>query len=131
MFTKCLRPLVQFWLAHGLRTVLYIDDGIIISQNAQTVLDNVKLIQATLDNAGFIVNEGKSHWELRQCGVRLGFEIDLIKGEVAIPKEKTCLLINVRVCPRASQPQTKGANQYYRKDHFYGVGFGSCYLIAY
>ena len=37
VFTKCLRPLVKLWRSSGLRVVLYIDDGIIISQDAQRI----------------------------------------------------------------------------------------------
>ena len=89
VFTKCLRPLVKFWRSKGLRSVLYIDDGIIVSQNAQEAIRNVELIRGSLKDAGFVVNEEKSHWELSQSGTWLGFSIDLEKGEIAIPEEKT------------------------------------------
>ena len=35
VFTKLLQPLVKFWRAQGLRTVLYLDDGIVASKGLE------------------------------------------------------------------------------------------------
>ena len=42
VFTKVLRPLVKFWRSKGLRTVLYIDDGIIVSHCQGSAMHNTK-----------------------------------------------------------------------------------------
>ena len=55
-FTKVLRVLVKKWRSQGLMVVLYIDDGIILS-NENNAFDNVITIREDLKNAGFLVNE--------------------------------------------------------------------------
>ena len=57
----CLLHYVKFWRSKGLRCVLYIDDSIVVSQNAQKATCNVELIRGSLKNAGFVINEEKSH----------------------------------------------------------------------
>lgn len=93
VFTKVLRPLVKFWRSKGLRTVLNIDDGIIVSHCQGSAMHNTKMVRETLDRAGLLVNEDKSHWEISQCGKWLGFDIDLAEGKIAVPKEKVAELL--------------------------------------
>ena len=64
VFTKVLQPLVKFWRSKGLRTVLYIDDGTIVSHCQGSAMHNTKMVRETLDHAGLLVKEDKSHWEI-------------------------------------------------------------------
>ena len=95
IFTKVLRPVVKFWRSKGIKAVLYIDDGVIISHDVQDALENISIIQGSLSEAGFVVNEEKSCWELSQVGRWLGFVIDLSKGVLEIPREKTQDLVSL------------------------------------
>ena len=66
-----------------------------------------KMVSETLDHAGLLVNEDKSHWEISQCGKWLGFDIDLPEGKIAVLKEKVELLgtLSVLLSQREVQPK--------------------------
>lgn len=48
VFTIVLQPLVKFWRSKGLRTVLYIDDGIIVSHCQGNAMHNTKMVRGTI-----------------------------------------------------------------------------------
>ena len=106
VFTKLLRPLVKLWRGNGIRCVLYIDDGLVMSKGADRSIHDSSFIRNSLDLAGFIVNSEKTHWEPKHNGKWLGFELDTVQGIVSIPTDKVAKLKqfllqveSLNVCP--------------------------------
>ena len=52
IFTKVLRTLVKKWRAQGITVVLYIDDGILISDTLEGCLDSVITVRKDLKDSG-------------------------------------------------------------------------------
>uniref|UniRef100_A0A1X7UTU3 CCHC-type domain-containing protein n=1 Tax=Amphimedon queenslandica TaxID=400682 RepID=A0A1X7UTU3_AMPQE len=88
VFTKVLRPLVKYWRSNGIKALLYIDDGIIISPDMTAAISNIQFVRQPVAAAGLVINEEKSCWASSQVGVWLGFNIDLALGELAVPEDK-------------------------------------------
>ena len=87
IFTKTLRPLVTYWRSQGIKIVLYLDDGWICDD--LIACQNISLrVQSDLENAGFLVNQGKSQWEPVQILDWLGFTWNLRDGFIDIPGHK-------------------------------------------
>ena len=86
-FTKLLRPLVKFWRGHGLKVVIYLDDGI-CSVPADRAEAASELIKITLEQAGFVAHPVKSQWTPSFQVLWLGFDIDLLNGAILVPKVK-------------------------------------------
>ena len=66
VFTKLLRSLVKRWRSRGLKTVLYVDDGICVAATKQATGQAAQMIRQDLTRAGFVINEEKSDFEPRQ-----------------------------------------------------------------
>ena len=86
-FTKLLRPLVKFWRGHGLRIVVYLDDGI-CSVQADKAVSTSQFIQNTLEQAGFVAHPAKCQWTPSYQVSWLGFDIDLLIGAITVPRLK-------------------------------------------
>ena len=106
VFTKLLRPLVKLWRGNGIRCVLYIDDGLVMSKGTDKSIHDSSFIRNSLDLAGFVVNSEKTHWEPKHNGKWLGFELNTAQGIVSIPTEKIAKLKqfllhveSLNVCP--------------------------------
>ena len=76
------------WWGKGIRSVVYIDDGIIVAPGPQKAWQDSNIVKSSLEAAGFVINVDKSHWDPTKKGKWLGFEIDLGLGYIAVPKEK-------------------------------------------
>ena len=94
MFTKLLRPLVRYWRSRGTRIVVYLDDGLGAAAGSAEALNASELVQTTLKQAGFVVNEEKSVWQPTQRLQWLGFVIDLSLGQIEVPHEKLSRLLH-------------------------------------
>ena len=88
IFTKTTRPLVKKWRAQGVKSILYIDDGVIGGSSHHTAAASARLVQTDLQLAGFILNEKKTDLEPKRQGKWLGFLIDTEKMEFKVPPEK-------------------------------------------
>ena len=88
VFTKLLRPLVKRWRSHGLRAIVYIDDGICAASTEAESKAACDFIVEDLRRAGFILNLEKSALEPTQIGRWLGFTIYLDSGAFLVPEEK-------------------------------------------
>jgi hypothetical protein len=74
--SKVLRVLIKKWRAAGFKVVLYLDDGLVLSETVEASIETVIQVRKDLKDAGFQVNEGKSNW-LPQTKVKwLGFLLD-------------------------------------------------------
>ena len=79
---------MKLWRGEGIRCVMYIDDGIIMSEGRGRAEKESRYIRGSLEAAGLVVNEEKSNWEPRQCGKWLGFELDTAAGHISVPQGK-------------------------------------------
>ncbi|XP_053403229.1 uncharacterized protein LOC128558328 [Mercenaria mercenaria] len=87
-FCKTLRPLVKFWRSHGLRTLLFLDDGFGINASFELTLRDSNFVQQTLDNAGFVINIEKSIFIPTQILEWLGYIWNLQSGCFIIPDRR-------------------------------------------
>ena len=92
LFTKLMRPLVRHWRSRGLKSIIYLDDGIIAVKGEAKARLESKQVERDLEQAGFIVNIEKSVWEPSQRVEWLGFNIDLALGEFSVPTSKIEML---------------------------------------
>ena len=77
IFTKLVRPLVGYWRRKGLRTVVYLDDGLCAVTGEERACEASALVQSTLENSGFVANVEKSKWTPTRRLQWLGFVLDL------------------------------------------------------
>jgi len=93
-FTKLLRPLmIKRWRSLGIRSVLYLDDGIAGGSSINYVERVRNLILKDLASLGLTVNLKKSHLVPTQFDKWLGFCIDTKKMEFSVPEEKLNILL--------------------------------------
>ena len=72
--------------------VMYLDDGLLSCENYQDTEREVRIIRNDLLNAGFIINEQKSHWAPCQKVTWLGFTLDTKNNIFSVPQEKLARL---------------------------------------
>ena len=87
-FTKFMRPLVKYWRGRGLRTVLYLDDGIVAVRGKESADRESYQVRQDLAKAGLIANEAKSQWTPVKKLIWLGFEIEIEGGVLSVPEQK-------------------------------------------
>ena len=95
LFTKLLRPLVKRWRGFGIRSAIYLDDGIYGSTSAQNTVSHTSLITSDLDSAGLTINYPKSVLIPTQVGIWLGFVIDTVTFSFYVPEKKLHKLITL------------------------------------
>lgn len=88
LFTKLLRPLIRKWRGTGIKSILYIDDGINGNTSLPQATKSAQIIRTDLANAGFVVNEAKSNFAPTQVGQWLGMIIDTKDMTFTVPLEK-------------------------------------------
>lgn len=74
-FNKCLRPIVTFLRAQGIRVVLYVDDCLIIARQS-CIVDHRDFVLQTLQELGLVINFDKSQLEPSTRIEFLGYIID-------------------------------------------------------
>ena len=88
VFTKIMRPFTKRWRGMGIKSILYLDDGI----GAKSTLEEAKVagfqIRNDLTHAGFFINEEKCVFIPKQEGVWLGTKIDTRTLKFTVPAEK-------------------------------------------
>ena len=95
MFTKLLRPLVRYWRGQGIRIVVYLDDGLGAATGKTEAANISKIVQSTLEQAGFVLNREKSVWQPTQRLQWLGFVIDMTLGQIEVPQAKISGLLDL------------------------------------
>ena len=90
VFTKMMQPLVRLWRSQGLKSVVYLDDGICAAPSETEALGASCWVRETLAKAGWVCNEAKSVWAPTHRLQWLGFELDLDlkEGSISVPPEK-------------------------------------------
>ena len=88
IFIKLLCPLVAYWRSKGLKTVVYLDDGLCAITDYAAAVKASLLVRETLDRAGFAVQPAKCIWDPTQRLVWLGFVIYVALGRTEVRQEK-------------------------------------------
>ena len=94
-FTKLLRPLVEKWRSQGIRTVIYLDDGICGSPSYERTKEISITVRADLDRHGLTINLLKSVLTPTKTGKWLGFIINTSKMTFSVPPEKISILLSM------------------------------------
>ena len=95
-FTKLVRPLVKYWRGHGLRIIVYLDDGLCATKGETNALEASALVQSTLNRAGFVTHATKSIWKPTQRLQWLGFVVDLSKGQIDVPDKLAAVKVKLQ-----------------------------------
>ncbi len=94
VFTKVCRVLVKFWRRHGIKIVIYIDDGVGAADSLVECSKVSSFVRASLLKAGFIANSEKSHWDPVQVIVWLGWEINTREYVIRVKEKRIKKLIS-------------------------------------
>ena len=87
-FTKLVRPFVKKWREGGMRSIVYLDDGIFGSAQYSKTLEDCRTVRRDLTAAGWYINEEKSNLVPHQEGRWLGFTIDTVHHMFWVPGDK-------------------------------------------
>ena len=79
-FTKLMRPVVRYWRGKELRTIVYVDDGIVAIKGKDKAVAASQQVQKDLLLAGWVVSVKKSQWEPDRSIRWFGFGLDLEQG---------------------------------------------------
>lgn len=93
-FTKVCRPLVKLWRFHGIKIVIYLDDGFSIAETFPACMSNSNFVKSSLIRAGFIPNEEKSVWIPCQICEWLGIILNTREGALRLPEKRIVSLIS-------------------------------------
>ena len=88
VLTKVMRPLTKRWRGKGIKSVVFIDDGIAAQKNWKSTKQAADNIERDLGESGFMVNREKSDFNPKQQGKWLGAIIDTVVMRFYVPKEK-------------------------------------------
>ena len=92
VFTKLMRPLVKRWRGLGIRSVVYLDDGILGDKNKDCLEKNISIVKSDLDRAGLTINKEKSHLIPSKSCTWLGFIINSETFKFFVPEKKISAL---------------------------------------
>ncbi|XP_066587653.1 uncharacterized protein [Prorops nasuta] len=95
IFTKILKPIVNYLRSNGCFLVIYLDDILVIAKDYVSCKINANLIIKILTDLGFIINWQKSNLIPSKRRKFFGFIIDSVEYIVQIPDEKRERLKNL------------------------------------
>ena len=87
-FTKLLKPVMSLIRQQGVRSIVFLDDMLLMAGSRERLLRQVQEIVQLLQLLGFVVNFEKSQLNPTQRIQYLGFEIDSVRMRISLPKEK-------------------------------------------
>ena len=88
VFTKITRPIMTVLRSMGLRTIMYIDDILILAESETQAREHTAALIFLLENVGMVINHPKSQTTPSQVIEFLGFIIDSTTMELKLPGEK-------------------------------------------
>ena len=88
VFTKMLRPFIKIWRSAGIKSVVYLDDGIAAQKTRELAEAAGQTIIQHLTKAGWYINWEKSNFKPKQEGTWLGTKIDTRSLCFYVPCEK-------------------------------------------
>ena len=95
IFTKCLKPLLVYLRALGVRLLVYLDDFLIMAPTREQSLEQAQLIVGLLEKLGYLINREKSVLEPTQRLEYLGFLIDTVEMKFFLPEMKILKIQNL------------------------------------
>ncbi len=87
-FTKLLKIVVTFFRSRGVRLIIYLDDILILNQDRNNILSDLRLVIETLQSLGFLISWKKSVTDPSQCLDYLGMVIDSLNLSFSLPSNK-------------------------------------------
>ena len=94
IFTKLLRPFIKKWRSEGVKSIIFIDDGICGGEGFELTSDVGRIVLKDLQAGGWLVNFEKSNLTPSQTGKWLGILIDTREAIFSVPVEKVDKLKN-------------------------------------
>lgn len=88
LFTKILKPLMQFLRTKGLMSINYLDDFLLLGYTKEECLNNIHVTISIIETLGFIVNYNKSCLYPKTKCKYLGFIFDSQTMTIELPLEK-------------------------------------------
>ena len=88
VFTKLLRPVMAHLRFQGLRTVIYLDDMLIMAEDQERLAQQIQKSLTLLENLGFIINIPKSSLTPAHQITYLGLAIDSVAMKLCLTEEK-------------------------------------------
>lgn len=99
VFTKIVRPAVQYLRAKGIRVVAYMDDLLIMANSRAQCLNHLRTTLQTLQRLGWFISPEKSAFAPSQTRDYLGFTLCTMDGQVSLqvqPAKKLSVLKEVK-----------------------------------
>ena len=62
IFTNVMRVLIKHWRERGIQISCFLDDGLAVDKDQGKLKEQSLLVQTSLKESGFLVNEDKFHW---------------------------------------------------------------------
>jgi hypothetical protein len=87
-FMLLMKVLQRKWRSKGLLIFVYLDDLLLIGVSQSQVQALLQEVLRDLDHAGLEVNLDKSTLTPTQCVHHLGFDLDLLHGQLCVPQHK-------------------------------------------
>jgi len=88
IFTKLLHPVVAHLRFQGLRTVIYLDDMLIMAEDRETLQQQVHQALTLLEKLGFVINIPKSSLIPSRQITYLGLLVDSVSMKLRLTEEK-------------------------------------------
>ena len=106
-FTKLLRPVMAFLRSQGMRTVIYLDDILVLAENKEDLVLQVHQVTTLLEQLGFTINIQKSSLEPAHLITYLGVVVDSVTMKFLLTEEKVQQISNI--CKQALAAQKVSA----------------------
>ena len=87
-FTKLLKPVMAYLRSKGIRSVVFIDDILLMGPSEEMVLSHTALTLDLLESLGFLINYPKSHLTPAKKIDFLGFQVDSSTMALSLPESK-------------------------------------------
>ena len=88
VFTKIIRPILQWARAKGIRLSAYLDDLLVAAATEQEAKLHTLMVRAQLEKLGFLINDKKSTLTPTRQIEHLGFRIDTVRMALTVPGHK-------------------------------------------
>ena len=91
---KVCRVLVKHWRSHGIKIVIFIDDGIGSASSREKCRLVSNFVKHSIELSGFISNDEKSIWHPSQTAIWLGLNIDTKIFSIKITEKRITKVMN-------------------------------------
>lgn len=88
VFTKLLKPILQYLRSSGFLSVAYLDDILCIGKSYEECISNINTTKNLLQSLGFVINTTKSNLVPSNICQYLGFVFNSIDMTISLPNEK-------------------------------------------